>query len=55
MATPRLPDARLTAIAQTFRAVPAGKPATGRELDTATNDEMFRLIDKELTHTDREW
>lgn len=55
MVTPRLSDARLTAIAQTFRAVPVGKPATGRELETATNDEMFRLIGKELTDTDREW
>ena len=46
---------RLAAVVQTFRAEPASQPASDRELETATNDEMFRLIDNELTDTDLEW
>jgi hypothetical protein len=46
---------RLTAIAQTFSAAAASQPAADRDIETATNEEMFQLIDKEMTDTDLEW
>ena len=40
--------ARLDAIAQEFRAEPEEGAAAGLELQAATNDEMFDLIEQEL-------
>jgi len=44
--------ARLEAITQEFRAEPAKDPAAEYELQTATNDEMFDLVEQELRDSD---
>jgi acyl carrier protein len=47
--------ARLAVITQEFRAEPADDSAAGREIETATNDEMFDLVQRELRDTNLEW
>jgi hypothetical protein len=43
--------ARLAAIMHEFRA----EPASDRELETASNEEIFDLVDQELNDPDLEW
>jgi acyl carrier protein len=45
--------ARLAALSQSFRAAADSAPAP--DIAAATNDEMFQLIEKELTDTELEW
>jgi hypothetical protein len=44
--------ARLEAMTQAFRIEPEQDAAIDRELQTATNDEMFGLVEEELRNSD---